>query len=905
MNTSPVEIPARALAASAFWCDGDRFDHLPNSVIAQPRSRGGVFLVQHATHSAVRVLIFLGYCLVFSLGVLPKKLHGSEPGEAVLLPADIQLTAYQNEQQISLRTILEGGAYSADFLADPAQLDGFDIRIANPEIAEILQDGNRTHRVLAKQSGETELIVGWKSTNGIRNEARASVRCIEIDKEPEWEFRSHVQSILARSGCNMGACHGALAGKGGFRLSLRGYDSETDHFNITRQDLGRRIELSDPAMSLLIAKPSGKIEHRGGLRLKPDSKDYDILSQWIAKGAVGPREDEPKLESIEVLPGATELKKETSEHLVVQARYSNGRVEDVTRWAKFSSSDESIALVNEHGKVDIIGPGEGAVVAWFASRVALARIRVPFVEKTSERPTLASIENELGNANPIDQWTARQWYALGLVPSERCTDAEFIRRTSLDATGTLPTPEQVEAFLADATPDKRSRWIDHLLASPEFVDYWAYRWSDLLMLNSNLLPTDGVRSYYQWIRQQVEKNVRWDAMVRDILTARGESLENGATNFYAINQDPEGMTENACQAFMGLSIGCAKCHNHPLEKWTNDQYYAMANMFARVRAKGWGGEVRDGAASRTVYVADRGDLIQPLRGKPQPPAPLDANPIEIDSPLDRRIVLADWLTSPENPYFTRAIVNRVWAAYFGIGLVNPVDDMRASNPASDPALMDYLCRYTVEQQYDLKALMRHIMNSETYQRSSRPAAGNTEDRKYFTHYYPKRLMAEVIHDAIANVTGVPTEFTKVSFLGGDKRDTKFYPKGTRALQLFDSSVDSNFLKTFGRNQRRITCECERSDEPSVIQVLNLSNGDTVNSKLNSQESIVESWLQTYRDDPAGLVRAATLRTLSRYPTEQETERLTEELKAEEPERRIAIEDLLWSLISSKEFLFNH
>lgn len=905
MNTSLGKICSTGNGETDYSCHCRNCDHLHRSVIASPLASGSFFIMQQATHPVLRGIVFLFLCLALTSFVHHKESLASEPGKTVLLPADIQLTAYQNEQQISLRTILEGGAYSADLLADPAQLDGFDIRIANPEIAEILQDGNRTHRVLAKQSGETELIVGWKSTNGIRNEARASVRCIEIDKEPEWEFRSHVQSILARSGCNMGACHGALAGKGGFRLSLRGYDSETDHFNITRQDLGRRIELSDPAMSLLIAKPSGKIEHRGGLRLKPDSKDYDILSQWIAKGAVGPREDEPKLESIEVLPGATELKKGTSEHLVVQARYSNGRVEDVTRWAKFSSSDESIALVNEHGKVDIIGPGEGAVVAWFASRVALARIRVPFVEKTSERPTLASIENELGNANPIDQWTARQWYALGLAPSERCTDAEFIRRTSLDATGTLPTPEQVEAFLADATPDKRSRWIDHLLASPEFVDYWAYRWSDLLMLNSNLLPTDGVRSYYQWIRQQVEKNVRWDAMVRDILTARGESLENGATNFYAINQDPEGMTENACQAFMGLSIGCAKCHNHPLEKWTNDQYYAMANMFARVRAKGWGGEVRDGGASRTVYVADRGDLIQPLRGKPQPPAPLDANPIEMESPLDRRVVLADWMTSPENPYFTRAIVNRVWAAYFGIGLVNPIDDMRASNPASNPALMDYLCRYTVEQQYDLKALMRHIMNSETYQRSSRPAAGNTEDRKYFTHYYPKRLMAEVIHDAIANVTGVPTEFTKVSFLGGDKRDTKFYPKGTRALQLFDSSVDSNFLKTFGRNQRRITCECERSDEPSVIQVLNLSNGDTVNSKLNSQESIVESWFQTYRDDPAGLVRAATLRTLSRYPTEQETERLTEELKAEEPERRIAIEDLLWSLISSREFLFNH
>jgi hypothetical protein len=394
-------------------------------------------------------------------------------------------------------------------------------------------------------------------------------------------------------------------------------------------------------------------------------------------------------------------------------------------------------------------------------------------------------------------------------------------------------------------------------------------------------------------------------MVRDILTARGEALENGATNFYAINQDPESMTENACQAFMGLSIGCAKCHNHPLEKWTNDQYYAMANMFARVRAKGWGGEVRDGDAARTLYVADRGDLIQPLRGKPQPPAPLDAEPIDIDSPEDRRVVLAQWMTSPENPYFTRAVVNRVWAAYFGQGLVNPVDDMRSSNPASNPALMEHLCQYLVEHDYDLKALMRHIMSSETYQRSSTPIPGNAEEKKYFTRYYPRRLMAEVIHDAIAFVTGVPTEFNKVSFLGGDKRDTSFYPKGTRALQLFDSSVDSNFLKTFGRNQRRITCECERSDEPSVIQMLNLSNGDTLNSKLTSAESVVDGWLAKYQDDPAGLIRTAYLRAMSRFPTEEEISRLTKELESQESEKRILVEDLLWSLISSKEFLFNH
>jgi hypothetical protein len=828
--------------------------------------------------------------------------QGGEPGLAIL-PPEIGLSPYQPEQRVSLRSILESGSYSEDLLrTNPSEVE---VRIGNPEIAEWLQDEDGTHRLRGLRSGETELILVWRTVDGGRREIHAPVRCSEIENSPSWEFGNHVQSILARSGCNMGACHGALAGKGGFRLSLRGYDPETDHFNITRQDLGRRIELSDPGMSLLLAKPSGRIEHRGGLRLKPDSKDYEILSQWIAAGAAGPRSEDPKLESIEVLPQSAEWNIGASEQLIVQARYSNGRVEDVTHWAKFNSSDESIALVNEMGKVDIIGPGEGAVVAWFASRIALVRVRVPFVKSAMDRPSLAEIQGRLCISNPIDDLVSRQWYALGLIPSDRCDDSDFIRRTSLDATGTLPAAELVEAFLADSSPDKRARWVDRLLASPEFVDYWAYRWSDMLMLNSNLLPADGVRAYYTWIRQQVERNTRWDEIVREILTARGDSLENGATNFYAVNQDPESMSENACQAFMGLSIGCAKCHNHPLEKWTNDQYYAMANLFARVRAKGWGGEVRDGAAARSVYIADRGDLIQPLRGKPQAPAPLDGKPIDVHSPQDRRVVLADWMTSPENPYFTRAIVNRIWGAYLGVGLVNPIDDLRASNPESNPALMEYLCRYLIEQQYDLKSLMRHIMNSEVYQRSSHANPGNAADSKYFTRYYPRRLMAEVIHDAIASVTGVPSEFTKVSFLGGDKRDTKFYPKGTRALQLFDSSVESNFLKTFGRNQRRITCECERSDEPSVIQVLNLSNGDMLNSKLSSPESVIGRWLESYADDPAGLVRAATLQTLSRYPTSQEIAELTKELQTQNADRRVLIEDLLWSLMSSKEFLFNH
>ncbi len=426
------------------------------------------------------------------------------------------------------------------------------------------------------------------------------------------------------------------------------------------------------------------------------------------------------------------------------------------------------------------------------------------------------------------------------------------------------------------------------------------------MLNSSLIRADAVKVYYQWLHQQIAENRPWDQMVREIITAKGESLENGATNFYSVNQDPENMTENACQAFMGLSIGCAKCHNHPLEKWTNDQYYAMANMFARVRAKGWGGDARSGAASRTIVVLDRGDLIQPSRGKPQPPAPLDANPLDPDDPSDRRIVLADWLTSPDNPYFTRAVVNRVWAAFFGIGIVNSVDDLRTSNPASNPALMDALCKSLHEHQFDLKSLMRLILNSETFQRSSNSNNANQADRKFFSHYFPKRMMAEVLHDAVVQVAGPPSKFTKTEMPGADFNDTKFYPEGTRAIQLYDSTVVNPFLKTFGRNQRRITCECERSDEPSIVQVLNINNGDTLNPKLAEKGSNVDRWMEEYTLDPRGLIRHAFLSALSREPTAAEVDGLEKEIiGAAKEERRIVVEDLLWSLMSSREFLFVH
>jgi hypothetical protein len=540
------------------------------------------------------------------------------------------------------------------------------------------------------------------------------------------------------------------------------------------------------------------------------------------------------------------------------------------------------------------------VTAWFSSQIAVARVVAPFPHDVPAAAYAAA-----PRANLIDDLNLAQLERLHLEPSPPCDEATFLRRAYLDTIGRLPTPEEVHGYLADRSPRRKERLVDLLLARPEYVDYWTYKWSDVLLVSGAKLRPAAVNAYAQWIRDRVAENTPWDRLAREVVTARGASLENGATNYFAVHQDPETLAENVSQAFLSLSISCAKCHNHPLEKWTNDQYYAFANLFARVRAKGWGGDARSGDGSRTLYVETRGDLLQPKTGRPQPPAPLDGASLPLDDVGDRREPLARWLTAPENPYFTRAIVNRVWANFFGLGLVEPVDDLRTSNPASSEPLLDALCRFTVEQGYDLKRLMRLILLSETYGRASTPLPENAADRRWFARAYPKRLMAEVLSDAIADVTGVRDRYTAIQLSDGSTEKVEGYDADTRALELKDSAVQNYFLATFGRNDREITCECERSNQPSLVQVLHLANGSTLNDKLASKEGRVTRILAS-DPKPAELVEQAWVLALSRKPTDAERKPFEEMLaKAEAGERRAIVEDMYWSLLTSREFLFRH
>lgn len=815
-----------------------------------------------------------------------------------ILPESIELGGPRESQRLLM---ISGNAELST-----GQLGEVTFRSSDPGIVRI--EGNR---VLPVQDGNATITAhGAEQPEQVL--ATASVRVTGTAGPGEISFVRDVQPVLSKLGCNSGACHGALAGKGGFRLSLLGYDPKLDHFTLTREARGRRIDLGDVGRSLLLTKPLGLVPHKGGVRFDQDSEACRILSQWILQGAVEPRDGEPRVTRLEVLPHAVRLRPGTGHDLLVLAHDSAGGVRDVTRWTKFSATHEPIATVDDRGRLTVVGPGEGAIVAWYDSKIILARVSSAYPYEVS--PDLYA---QAPRVNFIDELVLRQLENLRLRPSPRASDEVLVRRAFLDTIGTLPTAEETRAFVDETSPEKWDRLVEHLLERPEFVDYWAYRWSDVLLVNGRVLRPDAVRAYYQWIREQVATNVPWDELARRVVLARGSSHEQGATNFYAIHQTPEDMSENISQAFLGLSIGCAKCHNHPLEKWTNNQYYAMANLFARVRAKGWGGDPRNGDGLRVLYVEETGDLIQPSLGKPQRPAPLDAPPLDIEAAGDRREALADWLTAVDNPYFSRAIANRVWKNFLGIGLVEDVDDLRLSNPASNEPLLTALSEFLVAEKFNLKSLMREILRSETYRRDSQPLAENREDTRYYSRYYPRRLSAEVLHDAFCQVTRIPSKFTQTENVDGSTSATSFYPEGTRAIQLYDSAVVSSFLQVFGRNERAITCECERSNEPTVVQVLQISNGEIVNQKLREPDSCVSQHLKN-GDTLEQVIEQAFLTALSRQPSSSERERLLDELRepfaqalasseseASLEQRRILLEDLYWSILSSREFLFQH
>lgn len=793
----------------------------------------------------------------------------------VLLPGSAVLDGPRASQRFLVEAEAEGR-----FLADESGSASF--AIDPPGVAAVSPDGT----VTAVGDGSATLT----ATFGGRL-AKATILVRNFGREEPWSFKNHVLPVLTRSGCNMGSCHGSAAGKNGFRLTLRGYGPEIDYDVLSRQALGRRINKTAPEESLILLKATGAIDHGGGARFGPDSPEYRALVGWIASGMPRPREEEARPVRLATHPAAVRSGPGLAQRMIVQATYSDGRVTDVTRWAKFGSTDETVAKVDESGLVRVEGRGEAAITVGFANLVGRSTFSVP-----SGRAIDPGVFAEAPRRNAIDGLNLEKLASLGIPPSPECDDATFLRRAYLDATGTLPPADRLEPFLADRAPDKRATLVDALLQSPEYVDFWSSKWSDLLLVSSKSLAPNAMWAFSRSIRRAVAENLPWDEFARRVITAKGSSLIHGEANYFVLHRDPIDLTETTSMAFLGMSMTCARCHNHPMEKWTQDQYYGLANLFARVALK-------DGEERGEVIVspAPDGDLVHPRKGVAMPPQPLDAPPTPIDAPGDRRERFAEWLASPENPYFDRAIVNRVWRNFFGRGLIEPEDDLRATNPPSDEALMDFLVRDFRAHRRDLKHLIRLIMTSAAYARSSDPVPGNESDVKFLSHYTVKRLPAEVLLDAIARVTGVPTPFAG-------------YPPGWRSVQLPDAQVANAFLSSFGRPERLTTCSCERSAEPSVAQALNLANGEMLNQKLRDGGGAVARLAASKATD-AEVVATLFRDALGRPPSEDERARWTRALaesapgrddpRAAEAARRQAIEDLYWAALTSKEFLFNH
>jgi Protein of unknown function (DUF1553)/Protein of unknown function (DUF1549)/Bacterial Ig-like domain (group 2) len=698
-------------------------------------------------------------------------------------------------------------------------------------------------------------------------------------------FANQVVPIFTKLGCNAGGCHGKASGQNGFRLSLLGFEPAVDYETVVKEARGRRVFPAAPEASLLLQKATAKVPHGGGKRLDPDSHEYRLIRRWIGLGMPIGKPTDPTVERISVYPADRVLPRGSSQQIVVTAHYSDGRSEDVTRWAQYQTNDSEVATVEVGGRVDTPRlAGLAAIMARYQGQVAVFRATVP-------SGTAGSSHQEFVPASAIDVAIAEQWKALAIAPSPSCTDADFIRRASLHITGTLPTPIEVRSFIADPAADKRAKLIDRLLAQPEYASFFAIKWADILRNKREGKPEIqyATFNFFDWIQQKLASNTPYDQFVRAILTASGPPRVSPQVQWYRKLQDTSAFVDDTAQVFLGMRLQCAKCHHHPFEKWAQDDYYGFAAFFARVGRKPDAQAVRNGREGEAVYLLRAGTVTHPKTGQVMAPRGLGAKPVQVSAEEDPRQKLVDWMTGPENPFFARALVNRYWAHFFGRGIVEPLDDVRLTNPPSNPALLDRLADSFVKSGYDLKALIRTICTSRVYGLSSVPNDSNARDRQSFARRYPQRMNAEVLLDAIARVSDVPTSFDGL-------------PAGTRAIELPDESVGSTFLDAFGRPKRDTPCECERVTDASLSQSLMLLNSNDVQTQLAAPAGRAERLAKAAGPDSEKIAELFWM-AFARGPTQRELESALAHLANHRGNTKGAYEDIIWALINAKEFQF--
>jgi hypothetical protein len=691
-------------------------------------------------------------------------------------------------------------------------------------------------------------------------------------------FENDVVPLLSRFGCNSSGCHGKAEGQNGFKLSVFGFDPRADYEALTKEGRGRRVFPAAPDRSLLLGKAGGEMPHGGGVRIRPESREYATLREWIAAGLPFGEASDPKVESISLSPRERILAFGGEQQLRVVARYTDGRTVDVTSLARFQSNNEGLVVVDEAGLVTAgQSPGQAAVMASFMGAVDVFQAVVPRAERIEPYP-------QTPTHNFIDEHVYAKLRKLNIAPSPQASDAEFLRRAYLDIIGTLPTTDEAREFLADTRPDRRARLVDDLLARPEYADFWALWWSDLLRVDRQALGHKGAYAYYRWIRDSLAANKPLDQMAREIVLAEGPLAEVAPAQFYQASKKPGDAASTLSQIFLGVRIACAECHHHPFDRWSQTDYYGMTAYFAPLaRKKSPRGEV--------LLANGEAAANHPRTGERIFAHALGTNmPAEKPQPGDRRGELADWLTSPENPWFARNLANRLWAHFLGRGLVEPVDDVRATNPPTNPELLDALAARLIEARFDMRELIGAIAVSAAYQRSSQTNPTNERDEQNYSRALFKRMPAEVLFDAVCQTTGVDEKFDGL-------------PAGYRAIQLWDSQAPHYFLRLFGRPQRQTACECERNTQASVAQVLHLMNSPEINSKLSHDAGRVARLAREIDADDK-LVEELYLTFYSRFPTESERAKGVEHLRSSPAGRRAAAEDLAWSLLNSLEFVFN-
>lgn len=806
------------------------------------------------TSAVLAVLVASSACMAQDEAVAPASI--------IVNPTDVQLTSLRDRQSMVVQAVMPNGL----------------TRDISAECQYTIADGTFIH--LDQQTfypladGTTSVTVTYGDHKVV---VPVSVTHATVD--PPISFRMDVMPIFMKSSCNNGSCHGAASGKDGFRLSLFGFDPAGDHMRLTHELPGRRINLAVPEESLLMEKSTGQVPHTGGKRFDVDDERYETLIRWLKAGAPNDPGEVPTVVSVELYPREAVMDGEGEiQRLSVRAKYSDGTDRDVTSLAYFSTNNETSAAVDQEGVVTAGARGEAFIMARFETHtVGSDFIVLP--------KGLEYTDPKTPEFNYVDEFVHAKLRKLRITPSEVCTDQEFLRRVFVDITGTLPTSEEHATFLADETPDKRAHVIDELLNRKEFVEIWVMKWAELLQVRTvaNRVEKKPMLRYFNWLREKIADNTPTDQMVQEILSSKGGTFSSPATNYFQTETATLKVAENVAQVFMGMRIQCAQCHNHPFDRWTMDDYYSFAAFFSQI-----GRKKSDDPRETVVYNTGSGEVKHPVGGRVMPPKFLGGAVPDVKG-QDRREVLAKWLASPDNPWFATNLANIVWAHFLGKGIIDEVDDVRISNPSVNQPLLNELGKKFTEYNYDFRQLVKDICNSRTYQLSTATNESNATDHTNFAHAELRRMRAEVLLDCITQVTTTSDKFPGL-------------PVGARAVHIADGNTSTYFLTTFGRAKRATVCSCEVQMEPNLSQALHMINGDTTNNKIK-QGGLIPALLKAEQTHEQ-ILEELYLRCFTRPPTETETVKLVE-VVAGGSDPAQSLEDIFWSLLNSREFLFNH